>query len=224
VFNNLTRRNINPKTSLKSPPFCNHQFYLHHHFLILPFLSQHQQLCIILITMPTNTGKRNANLKAAPRRPKRGVLAVATTTILPRRSGRGATPTATTADITGTGGAAAAVTGPAGAAAATVNTSSRRSGRNTIAVSDIATSTTSSSPNQGGSINATSSDHSQPTATSSGHSQPSVNTGQNLDIHAAASFPVPAIPAQDNISVYSISEDDSSVFAISTKKTTSNKN
>jgi hypothetical protein len=51
------------------------------------------------------------------------------------------------------------------AAAAAVNTSSRRSGRNTIAVSDAAASTTSCAPNPGGSINATSSGHSQPTAT-----------------------------------------------------------
>ncbi len=99
------------------------------------------------------------------------------------------------------GGTASAVTGPAGAAAAAVNTSSRHSGRNTIAVSDAAAaaSNTSSAPNPGGSINATSSGHSHPTATSSGHSQPSVNTGQNLDIHDASSFPVPAITAQDNI-------------------------
>jgi len=122
------------------------------------------------------------------------------------------------------GGAASAVTGPAGAAAATVNTSSRRSGHNTIAVSDAAAaaaSNTSSALNPGGSINATSSGHSQPTANSSVHSQPSVNTGRNLDIHDASSFPVPAITAQDNISVYSSSEDDSSVFVISAKKTTS---
>ena len=50
---------------------------------------------------------------------------------------------------------------------------------------------------------------------------PSVNTCQNLDIHDASSFPVPSITAQDNISVYSSSEDDSSVFDISAKKTTS---
>ncbi len=46
--------------------------------------------------------------------------------------------------ITGTGGAAAAITGTVGATAAAVNTSSWCSGRNTIAVSDVATSTTSS--------------------------------------------------------------------------------
>jgi hypothetical protein len=172
--------------------------------------------------MPTNKGKRNADLEAACSCPKRGVLAVATTATLPRRSGQGTAPTAPAAAVTGTGGAAAAVTGPAGAAAAAVNTSSWRSGRNTIAVSDAAASTTSSAPNPGGSINATSSGHSQPTATSSGHSQPSINTGHNLDIHHAASLPVPAILAHDNISVYSSSEDDSSVFVISTKKTTSN--
>jgi hypothetical protein len=52
---------------------------------------------------------------------------------------------------------------------------------------------------------------------------PSVNTGRNLDIvHYASSFPVPSITAQDNISVYSSSEDDSSMFDISAKKTTSN--
>ncbi len=102
--------------------------------------------------------------------------------------------------------AAAAVTGPAGAAAAAVKTSSRCSGRNTIAVSDATASTTSSATNPGGSINATSSGHSQPTATSSGHSQPSVNTSQNLDIHDTASLPVPAILAHDNISVYISSE------------------
>ena len=67
--------------------------------------------------MPTNTGKRNAT-----RLPKRGVLADVPTTTLPRRSGRGATPTAPAADVTGTGGAAAADTGTVGAAAATVNT------------------------------------------------------------------------------------------------------
>jgi hypothetical protein len=50
---------------------------------------------------------------------------------------------------------------------------------------------------------------------------PMVNTGRNLDIHDAISFPVPSITAQDNISVYSSSEDDSSVFDISAKKTTS---
>jgi hypothetical protein len=50
---------------------------------------------------------------------------------------------------------------------------------------------------------------------------PSVNTGRNLDIHDASSFPVSSITAQDNISVYSSSEDDSSVFDISAKKTTS---
>jgi hypothetical protein len=50
---------------------------------------------------------------------------------------------------------------------------------------------------------------------------PIVNTGRNLDIHDASSFPVPSITAQDNISVYSSSEDDSSVFDISAKKTTS---
>ena len=102
------------------------------------------------------------------------------------------------------------------AAAATVNTSSQRSGHNTIAVSDAATSTTSSAPNVGDTTNATSSGHSQPTATSSGHSQPSINTGHNLDTHDAASLPVPAI-LNDNISVYISSEDDSSIFTISTK-------
>ena len=52
---------------------------------------------------------------------------------------------------------------------------------------------------------------------------PSINTGRNLDIvHYASSFPVPSITAQDNISVYSSSEDDSSMFDISAKKTTSN--
>jgi hypothetical protein len=30
VFNNVTKRNINPKTSLKPPLFCNHQFLIHH--------------------------------------------------------------------------------------------------------------------------------------------------------------------------------------------------
>ena len=177
---------------------------------------------LILITMPTNTGKRNADLEAACRRPKRGVLAVATTTTLPRRSRRGAAPTATAADVTGTGGAAAAVTGNVGDAAAAVNISSRHSGCNIIAVSDVATSTTSSAPNAGSTINAPSSGHSQPTATSSAHSQPSINTGRNQDIHDAASLPVPAV--EDNISVYISSEDDSSAFTICTKKTTSNKN
>jgi hypothetical protein len=156
--------------------------------------------------MPTNKGKRNADLEAARGRPKRGVLAVATTATAPRRSVQGvAAPLAPAAVVTGTGGGAAtAVTGPAGAAAAAVNTSSRRSGRNTIAVSDAAASITSSAPNPGGSINATSSGHSQPTATSSGQSQPSINTGQNLETFQ-----------------YSSSEDDSSVFGISAKKTTS---
>jgi hypothetical protein len=51
---------------------------------------------------------------------------------------------------------------------------------------------------------------------------PSINTSRNLDIvHYASSFPVPSITAQDNISVYSSSEDDSSMFDISAKKTTS---
>jgi hypothetical protein len=173
--------------------------------------------------MPTRQKeKKNADLEAARRRSKRGVLAIATTTTLPRRSGQGVTPTAPAADVNGTGGSAAAATGTVGAAAA-VNTSSRHSGRNTIAVFDAAASTTSSAPNAGGAINSTSSGHSQPTATSSGHSQPSINTGHNLGIHDAASLPVPAILAHDNISVYSNSEDDSYVFAISTtKKTTSN--
>jgi hypothetical protein len=159
--------------------------------------------------MPTFSGKRNAS-----RLPKRGVLAVAPTTTLPRRSGRGATPTAPAADVIGTGGAAAAdTTGTVCAAAATVNTSSRHSGRNTISGIYAAASTTSSAPNAGSTIN----------APSSGPSKPSINTGCNLDIHDAATLPVPAI-LDDNISEYSNSEDDSSVFAISTKKTTSNKN
>jgi len=93
--------------------------------------------------MPTNKGKRNA---AVRRLPERGVLAVATTTTLPRRSGRGTAPTAPAADVTGTGGAAAADTVTVGAAAATVNTLSLRSGQNTIAVSDAAASTTSNAP------------------------------------------------------------------------------
>ena len=150
--------------------------------------------------MPTNKGKRNADLEAARGgRPKRGVSAVASTATAPRRSGRGgaATPLAPAAIAVGTssplpfqqvvtrlwskgsvvkkinavqdesakklppqhimgsglrksppelnavtvstgGGAASAVTGPAGAAAAAVNTSSWRSGRNTIALSDAA--------------------------------------------------------------------------------------
>jgi hypothetical protein len=79
--------------------------------------------------------------------------------------------------------------------------SSRCSECNNIAVSDVATSTTSSAPNVGSTINATSCGHSQPTATSSDHSHPSINTGRNLDIHDAASLPVPAI-LDDNISVY----------------------
>ena len=174
--------------------------------------------------MPTRQKEtKNADLEAARRRSKRGVLAIATTTTSPRRSGQGVAPTAPAADVNGTGGSAAAATGTTVGAAAAVNTSSRHSGRNTIAVFDAAASTTSSAPNAGGAINATSSGHSQPTATSSGHSQPSINTGHNLDIHDAASLPVPAILAHDNISVYSNSEDDSYVFAISTtKKTTSN--
>jgi len=72
------------------------------------------------------------------RLPERGVLVVATTTTLPRCSGRGTAPTAPAADVTGTGGAAAADTITVGAAAATVNTLSWCSGRNTIAVSDAA--------------------------------------------------------------------------------------
>ena len=128
--------------------------------------------------MPTFSGKRNAS-----RLPKRGVLAVASTTTLPRRSGRGANPPAPAADVTGTGEAAAADTGTV--CAATIN------------------------------------------APSSGPSKPSIlNSGRNLDIHDEASLPVPAI-LDDNISEYSNSEDDSSVFSISTKKTkktTSNKN
>ena len=162
--------------------------------------------------MPTFSGKRNAS-----RLPKRGVLAVASTTTLPRRSGRGANPPAPAADVTGTGEAAAADTGTVCAAAATVvNTLSRHSGRNTISGSDATTSTTSSAPNAGSTIN----------APSSGPSKPSINSGRNLDIHDEASLPVPAI-LDDNISEYSNSEDDSSVFSISTKKTkktTSNKN
>ena len=103
--------------------------------------------------MPTFSGKRNAS-----RLPKRGVLAVASTTTLPRRSRRGANPPAPAADVTGTGEAAAADTGTVCAAAATVvNTSSRHSGRNTISGSDAATSTTSSAPNAGSTINAPSS-------------------------------------------------------------------
>ena len=141
--------------------------------------------------MPTNKGKRNA---AVRRLPERGVLAIATTTTLHRRSGRGTAPTAPAADVTGTGGAAAADTGTVGAAAATVNTSSRHSGCNTIAVSDAAASTTSSVPNAGSTINAPSSGP----ARFSGHSQPSINTVRNLDIHDAASLPVPAI-LDDNI-------------------------
>jgi len=93
--------------------------------------------------MPTNKGKRNA---AVRRLPERGVLAVATTTTLPRHGGRGTAPTAPAADVTGTGGAATADTVTVGAAAATVNTLSLRSGRNTIAVSDAAASTTSNAP------------------------------------------------------------------------------
>ena len=117
--------------------------------------------------MPTRRkGTKNADLEPVCRHSKRGVLAIATTTTSPRRSGQGAAPTAPAAAVTGTGGAAAAaaLTGTVGAAAA-VNTSSRCSGCNTIAVSDAATSITSSAPNPGSSINATSSGHSQPTAT-----------------------------------------------------------
>ena len=69
---------------------------------------------LILVAMPTNKGKRNADLEAAHRRPKRGVLSVATTTTLSRRSGRGAAPTAPAAAVTGTGGAAAADTDTGG--------------------------------------------------------------------------------------------------------------
>ena len=40
VFNNLTERNFNPKTSQNPHQFRNHQFLLHHHSLILLFLRQ----------------------------------------------------------------------------------------------------------------------------------------------------------------------------------------
>jgi hypothetical protein len=116
--------------------------------------------------MPTNKGKKTANLEAALAlggRPKRGVMAVTTTTTL-RRSVRGVAPTAPAAAVTVPGGAA-----PAVAAAATDRTSSWC---NTIA-----------------------------------GSRPSINTGHNLNIHDAATLPVPATLLDDKCSSFS-SEDD----------------
>ena len=129
--------------------------------------------------MPTNKGKKKANSEAALAlggRPKRGVMAVTTTTTL-RRSVRGVAPTAPAAAVTVPGGAA-----PAVAAAATDRTSSWC---NTIA-----------------------------------GSRPSINTGHNLNIHDAATLPVPATILDDKCSSFS-SEDNSSVYFIPTKKTTS---
>ena len=84
--------------------------------------------------MPTNKGKKKADLEAALGRPKIGVLAVTTTTTL-RHSGQGVAATAPAAAVTGTGGAA-----PAVAPAATDRTSSWC---NIIAVSYNAASTSS---------------------------------------------------------------------------------
>jgi len=150
--------------------------------------------------MKWNATKRNADSEAAHRRSKRGGLAISTTTTTTssRCSGRGTI---------------------AGGTVAAVITSFRCSGHNTIVVVDAAATTTSSAPNAGGAITATSLGHSQPTATSSGHRQPTINTGYNLDIHDTASLPVPAIlGANDNVSVCSSSEDDSSMVTISTTK------
>ena len=135
--------------------------------------------------MPTNKGKKKADLEAALGRPNRGVLAVTTTTTL-RHSGQGVAATAPAAAVTGTGGAA-----PAVAAAATDRTSSWC---NAIDVSYNAASTSS---------------------------RPSINTGHNLDIHDAATLPVPATLDDKSSLLNSSSEDDSSVHAIPTKKTTS---
>ena len=129
--------------------------------------------------MLTNKGKNNSDLEAVHWHSKRGVSA----TTLPRRSGRGTTGTTPAAAVTGTGGATADAVSDIVGAAAAVNKSSRRSG--CIAVFDAAASTTA--------INAKSSAHSQPTATSCGHRQASINSGCNLDIHDAASLPVPSI-------------------------------
>ena len=129
--------------------------------------------------MPTNKGKNNSHLEAVHWHSIRGVSA----TTLPRRSGRGTTGTTPAAAVTGIGSAAADAVSDVVGAAAAVNKSSRRSGR--IAVFDAASNTTA--------INAKSSAHSQPTATSCGHRQASINSGCNLDIHDAASLPVPSI-------------------------------
>jgi len=175
-------------------------------------LSLHQQLQFALnhIAIPTNKGKNNSDLEAVHWHSKRGVSATS-----PRRSGRGTTGTTPAAAVTGTGGTAADAVSDIVVATAAVNKSSKRSRR--IAVFDAAASTTVL-------INAKSSAHSQPTATFSGHRQASINSGRNLDIHDAASLPVPSIQDTDNISEYISSEDDSSMYFMTIKKKTTSKN
>ena len=200
------KRNFTQKHSLKTVYLPHPSATTNFSYITIPpffhFCDNINNSALILIAMLTNVTKQNADSEAGLRLFIRGGLALATTTTLPRRSGRGTI---------------------AGGAAAAVPTSSRCSGRNTIAVDDAIT-TACSAPNAGITITATSSGHSQPTATSSGHSQPTVNPRHNLDIHDAASLPVLEILGNENVLVHSSSEDDSSIFTISTTKKITSKN
>ena len=166
--------------------------------------------------MPTNKGKRKANLEAERGgRPKRGVSSVASTATGPRRSGRGgAAPLDPAAIAVRTSSTAVTTLWSKGSIVKKIN--AQDVSAKTLPPQHIMGSGLRKSPPE---LNAV------PVSTEGGAASavtgPSVNTGQNLDIHDASSFPVPSITAQDNISVYSSSEDDSSVFDISAKKTTS---
>jgi len=166
--------------------------------------------------MPTNKGKRNAYLEAARSgRPKRGVSSVASTATLPRHSGRGgAAPLDPAAMAVGTSSPLVTRLWSKGSVVKNINAQDVSAKK--LPPKDIRSGLRKFPPE----LNAA------PVSTggnaASAVTGPSVNTGRNLDIvHYASSLPVPSITVQVNISVYSSSEDDSSVFDISAKKTTS---